>query len=389
MYWAIRRELPIVLRLEGGSYDFERAKPFLQDLENNLYAHSPIDASVVAAWLDAHMISFSHVATTLAEAIPSILTLSLSMLTRRRITSPRPLRIFAIGCSASSASKARRRHPRCSRTCSSRRRRKAGGQPGKRAESSRKGLRRLGGKSDEENATLLLQSQFRMKRERQAFKETYRNTVRLQAFTRSFHARKRTKRLRVERDALIVIMLWMRSWVYRHRRKRLQQAEKDMRFELVVRRHCGGRTAGNGAASTTAPKEVSARWSKMRDHTATLLCRLKAVGGLEANTAAVVARVEAEAEAEARAKTTAAVAAEAMVSESTLASSSRWRSVSGRVRGAIRFKNAAQTPLEAVVGAGAMAAEAVVGAGATVLEAVSLPFKDRKHPPALSIDIEL
>ena len=162
-----------------------------------------------------------------------------------------------------------------------------------------------------------------------------------------------------------------------------------MRFELVVRRHCGGSTAGNRSASTTAPKEVSARWSKMRDHTATLLCRLKAVGGLEANTAAVVARVEAEAEAEARAKTTAAVAAEAMVSESTLASSSRWRSVSGRVRGAIRFKNAAQTPLEAVVGAGAMAAEAVVGAGATVLEAVSLPFKDRKHPPALSIDIEL
>ena len=98
--------------------------------------------------------------------------------------------------------------------------------------------------------------------------------------------------------------------------------------------------------------------------------------------------VKALAEAAARAKTTAAVAAEAMVSESTLASSSRWRSVSGRVRGAIRFKNAAQTPLEAVVGAGAMAAEAVVGAGATVLEAVSLPFKDRKHPPALSIDIE-
>ena len=336
------------------------------------------------------MISFSHVATTLAEAIPSILTLPFPFYadaTENHIAAT----VEDI-CDRLLGQLCKQGTPATSEVLKDMllEASKKGGWAARQAgRIVKKGLRRLGGKSDEENATLLLQSQFRMKRERQAFKETYRNTVRLQAFTRSFHARKRTKRLRVERDALIVIMLWMRSWVYRHRRKRLQQAEKDMRFELVVRRHCGGRTAGNGAASTTAPKEVSARWSKMRDHTATLLCRLKAVGGLEANTAAVVARVEAEAEAEARAKTTAAVAAEAMVSESTLASSSRWRSVSGRVRGAIRFKNAAQTPLEAVVGAGAMAAEAVVGAGATVLEAVSLPFKDRKHPPALSIDFEL
>ena len=63
MYCATRRGLPIVcLRLEGGSYEFEMARPFLQDLESNLNAHSPLDASVVAAWLDAHMISFTHVA---------------------------------------------------------------------------------------------------------------------------------------------------------------------------------------------------------------------------------------------------------------------------------------------------------------------------------------
>ena len=75
--------------------------------------------------------------------------------------------------------------------------------------SVRKGFRRLRGKSDEEKAALLIQAQYRMNTQRRAWQKTRQTTVLLQAFTRGEMARKRTKRLRMERDALVVIMLWI------------------------------------------------------------------------------------------------------------------------------------------------------------------------------------
>ena len=258
MYWAIRRGLPIVcLRLEGGSYDFGAVKPFLQDLENNLYAKSPIEASVVAAWLDEHMITFSHLAKTLADVIPSILTLNYPFhaeATENHVAATvediyerlmhelgpheTPTTTELLVGIAPTAAGVRRR------------------------------LRSLIGVSNEEKAAQLVQAQYRMQVQRRAWLLLRHSCVLLQALTRGLSARKRTQQLRIERDALITVCLWLRKWVYRFRRQRLQQAEKKTRFDIVVRRHCH-------KPSTTASKAESKHWRKMRENTATLLCKLK------------------------------------------------------------------------------------------------------------------
>ena len=48
---------------------------FLGDLEANLVRTAPATAELVGAWLDENMISFQHMAKSLAEHIPAVLTL--------------------------------------------------------------------------------------------------------------------------------------------------------------------------------------------------------------------------------------------------------------------------------------------------------------------------
>ena len=120
LYWAIRQKKTIIcLRLQDSPYDFSEvlalshqspnrsqspphSKPpqhcntsqhcstaalhtatlqpsqmsrFLGDLEANLVRTSPATAELVGAWLDENMISFQHMAKSLAEHIPAVLTL--------------------------------------------------------------------------------------------------------------------------------------------------------------------------------------------------------------------------------------------------------------------------------------------------------------------------
>lgn len=76
LYFAAREEKPIIcLRLKGSSYDFEENDFYLQSLESNLYRDAPANAKLLAAWLDMHLITFKHVATTLSHYIPAIVTL--------------------------------------------------------------------------------------------------------------------------------------------------------------------------------------------------------------------------------------------------------------------------------------------------------------------------
>ena len=48
---------------------------FLDDLESNLKRDSPETAELVSAWLDENMITFQHMATSLAQHIPYIITI--------------------------------------------------------------------------------------------------------------------------------------------------------------------------------------------------------------------------------------------------------------------------------------------------------------------------
>ena len=48
---------------------------FLDKLETNLMRTSPATAELVGSWLDEHMISFQHLAKSLAEHIPAVLTI--------------------------------------------------------------------------------------------------------------------------------------------------------------------------------------------------------------------------------------------------------------------------------------------------------------------------
>ena len=48
---------------------------YLEDLETNLLRDSPATVELVSAWLSEHMITFQHMAYSLAEHIPCIITL--------------------------------------------------------------------------------------------------------------------------------------------------------------------------------------------------------------------------------------------------------------------------------------------------------------------------
>ena len=76
LYWAIRQKKTIIcLRLQDSPYDFSLAERGLQNLETNLWRTSPRTAELVQAWLEENMISFQHMANSLAEYIPAVLTL--------------------------------------------------------------------------------------------------------------------------------------------------------------------------------------------------------------------------------------------------------------------------------------------------------------------------
>ena len=76
LYWAIRQKKTIIcLRLQDSPYDFSLAERGLQNLETNLWRTSPRTAELVSAWLEENMISFQHMANSLAEYIPAVLTL--------------------------------------------------------------------------------------------------------------------------------------------------------------------------------------------------------------------------------------------------------------------------------------------------------------------------
>ena len=76
LYWAIRQKKTIIcLRLQDSPYDFSLAERGLQNLETNLWRTSPRTAELVQAWLEDNMISFQHMANSLAEHIPAVLTL--------------------------------------------------------------------------------------------------------------------------------------------------------------------------------------------------------------------------------------------------------------------------------------------------------------------------
>ena len=72
LYWAIRQKKTIIcLRLQDSPYDFSLAERGLQNLETNLWR----TAELVSAWLEENMISFQHMANSLAVHIPAVLTL--------------------------------------------------------------------------------------------------------------------------------------------------------------------------------------------------------------------------------------------------------------------------------------------------------------------------
>ena len=104
LYWAIRQKKTIIcLRLQGQPYDFgevlslipsdpgayphPEAKPhgatlrtsqmsgFLENLEVRLRGEVPETAELIGAWLEENMISWKHMANSLAEVIPAVLTL--------------------------------------------------------------------------------------------------------------------------------------------------------------------------------------------------------------------------------------------------------------------------------------------------------------------------
>ena len=76
LYWAIRQKKTIIcLRLQDSPYDFSLAERGLQHLETNLWRTSPRTAELVQAWLEENMISFQHMANSLAVHIPAVLTL--------------------------------------------------------------------------------------------------------------------------------------------------------------------------------------------------------------------------------------------------------------------------------------------------------------------------
>ena len=83
LYFAAREEKPVIcLRLVGAEYDFGKVGSYLQCLESNLYRDHPTNASLLASWLDEHLISFQHLAKTLADYIPAIITLPVSVWSR-------------------------------------------------------------------------------------------------------------------------------------------------------------------------------------------------------------------------------------------------------------------------------------------------------------------
>ncbi len=116
LYWAVRQEKPIIcLRIQDSgshksSYDFGKvtqpfpmpkgkAAPcgssrswawpssnphrmqmcqvaaFLDDLESNLKRDAPATAALVSAWMDENMITFQHMAMSLAQHIPNIISI--------------------------------------------------------------------------------------------------------------------------------------------------------------------------------------------------------------------------------------------------------------------------------------------------------------------------
>ena len=103
LYWAVRQKKTIIcLRLQGQPYDFgevlspipgprSQSSPrsqthcatlrtsqmsgFLENLEVRLRGEVPETAELVGAWLEENMISWKHMANSLAEVIPAVLTL--------------------------------------------------------------------------------------------------------------------------------------------------------------------------------------------------------------------------------------------------------------------------------------------------------------------------
>ena len=103
LYWAIRQKKTIIcLRLQGQPYDFgevlspipgprSQSSPrsqthgatlrtsqmsgFLENLEVRLRGEVPETAELIGAWLEENMISWKHMANSLAEVIPAVLTL--------------------------------------------------------------------------------------------------------------------------------------------------------------------------------------------------------------------------------------------------------------------------------------------------------------------------
>ena len=354
VYWATRKQLPIVcLRLEGGDYDFEKVSVFLKDLEANLYAQSPLDAKVVAAWLDAHMISFSHVATTLAAAIPNILTLpgafSPNVSENHLAATVEDIRErlqHELGLQERSAKVSSRRE------CLS----------GGAKKATRRGRVFKRAVSSEDMAAIRVQSHFRMTQQRRMFQKARRGCVLMQACMRGCAARKRTRELRRQRDALIVIILWTRAWVYRRRRRKLQEAEKKMKWELIVRRQCGGSTAAGRSASTAMPKKVGAHWCLLRDKTATLLARLKTTEEEKAEKEVVMTEERDTEKVEAKQE----VAAESSALEELQAKFEALEKANKELQ--LKIANA--------------------GPEEPSSEASPLRFKDGKRPTALSIGVE-
>ena len=76
LYWAERTHTPIVcVRLQGERYDFGLVKETLDGLEAGLQHSHPVGAELLSAYLSHHGIRFEHVARTLGNSIPKIITI--------------------------------------------------------------------------------------------------------------------------------------------------------------------------------------------------------------------------------------------------------------------------------------------------------------------------
>ena len=225
-----------------------------------------------------------------------------------------------------------------------------------------------------------------MAKRRKQFREARKSCVKLQASVRGFAARKRALKLRRERDALVVIMLWARAWVFRRRRHKLEEAEKKMKRELLVRRTCAGHDASSRdltralTIESVVQRELGSHWHKLKNHSAALLGKLRAVQ-------------EAEAEGGAKGSSAAAVAVKAEFWEAATEKAAK-----AEARAAAIKIEQMQAKIEALEKANKelRAASASSGPSNPLLATPPTPknrspepspprFKDRKRPPALSI----